>query len=378
MNSIHRSILACALMAGGASLVLMFGTPGVRAEIVTAQGADGANGVGDDPYAVPEEGELVTATAGSIQPVSDPSNSAFATGGNGGNGGNVPGNGTGAPGGAARAMAATAVNSGSAEADATAIGGNGGNIGGNNQNDGYGSSASANSTAVTNGSGDASSSANATGGATGFGDFGFAGSAFAVADAAAAGGGKAAAAAFATGGICNTVCVPFNGANATSNAETVKGAMADAQSIAISGELPDNYENAPGVASSTAKTSFASVSVQSSALAKPGVVNSEGGGASGGVAATTDAIAQGGSGQAFANPGETAYAFSTALPDKAYATSLIDGAGNVSSALLEPRDLLFGTAISAPITLRAAQARAAVIAQARPSISAIGAICWLA
>ena len=144
--------------------------PWVRAEIVTAQGADGANGVGDDPYAVPEEGESVTATAGSIQPVSDPSNSAFATGGNGGNGGNVPGNGTGAPGGAARATAATAVNSGSAEADATAIGGNGGNIGGNNQNDGYGGYASANSTAVTNGSGDASSSANATGGATGFGD----------------------------------------------------------------------------------------------------------------------------------------------------------------------------------------------------------------
>ena len=123
---------------GAASLVLMLGTPGVRAEIVTAQGADNANGVGDDPYAVPEEGELVTATAGSIQPVTDPSNSAFATGGNGGSGGNVPGNGTGAPGGAATATAATTVNSGSAEADATAIGGNGGNIGGNNQNDGYG------------------------------------------------------------------------------------------------------------------------------------------------------------------------------------------------------------------------------------------------
>ena len=61
--------------------------------------------------------------------------------------------------------------------------------------------------------------------------------------------------------------------------------------------------------------------------------------------ATTDAIAQGGSGQAFSNPGQTAYAFSTALPDKAYATTLIDGASHVASALLGPRDAVFGTAI---------------------------------
>ena len=59
----------------------------------------------------------------------------------------------------------------------------------------------------------------------------------------------------------------------------------------------------------------------------------------------TDAIAQGGSGQAFVNPGQTAYAFSTALPDKAYATTLIGGASNVASALLGPRDAVFGPAI---------------------------------
>ena len=87
-------------------------------------------------------------------------------------------------------------------------------------------------------------------------------------------------------------------------------------------------------AQSTAKTSLAGVSVQSSAVASTG-----------GGTATTNAIAQGGSGQAFVNPGQTAYAFSTALPDKAYATTLIDGASHVASALLGPRDAVFGTAI---------------------------------
>ena len=52
-----------------------------------------------------------------------------------------------------------------------------------------------------------------------------------------------------------------------------------------------------------------------------------------------------GSGQAFVNPGQTAYAFSTALPDKAYSATLIDGASNVAGALLGPRDMVFGTAI---------------------------------
>jgi hypothetical protein len=61
MNSIHRSIFARALMTGAASLVLMFGTAGVRAEIVTAQGADGANAVDGDPDVPAGEGESVTA-----------------------------------------------------------------------------------------------------------------------------------------------------------------------------------------------------------------------------------------------------------------------------------------------------------------------------
>ena len=66
----------------------------------------------------------------------------------------------------------------------------------------------------------------------------------------------------------------------------------------------------------------------------------------GAATATTNAIAQGGgSGQGFVNPGQTAYAFSTALPNKAYSATLIDGASNVAGALLGPRDEVFGTAI---------------------------------
>ena len=89
-------------------------------------------------------------------------------------------------------------------------------------------------------------------------------------------------------------------ANATSNAQTAKGALAQAQSTAV---------GSSGQAQSIAKTRYAFVNVQSTAVAPTG-----------GGTATTNAIAQGGSGQAFANPGQTAYAFSTALPDKAYAT----------------------------------------------------------
>jgi hypothetical protein len=66
-----------------------------------------------------------------------------------------------------------------------------------------------------------------------------------------------------------------------------------------------------------------------------------------GSTATTIATAQaGGSGLAFTNPGETAYAFAVGLPDKTYSTSLIGGASNVASALLGPRDGVFGAGIS--------------------------------
>jgi hypothetical protein len=101
--------------------------------------------------------------------------------------------------------------------------------------------------------------------------------------------------------------------------------LAEAQSTAV---------GSSGNAQSTALTSYSFVKVQSAAVAQVGST------------ATTNAIAQGGgSGQAFVNPGQTAYAFSTALPDKAYSATLIDGASNVAGALLGPRDAVFGTAI---------------------------------
>jgi hypothetical protein len=60
--------------------------------------------------------------------------------------------------------------------------------------------------------------------------------------------------------------------------------------------------------------------------------------------ATVEAIAQGGSGQTSLDPGVFG-AISTALPDKAYATTLIGGATNVAEALLGPGDEIFGTSI---------------------------------
>jgi PEP-CTERM motif len=181
-----------------------------------------------------------------------------------------------------------------------------------------GGTASASSTATSRGSGGASSSATANGGMGG--RAGFPGGGTAVASASAAGGGTALADAVATGGA----------ADAMSNAKTAKGALAEAQSIG-SGE-------SSGQAQSTAKTSLAGVSVQSNAVAQE---SSPTGGT-----ATTNAIAQaGGSGQSVPNTFDTADAFSTALPDKAYATALIDGATNVADALLGPRDEVFGTAI---------------------------------
>jgi PEP-CTERM motif len=148
-----------------------------------------------------------------------------------------------------------------------------------------------------------------------------------MANASAAGGGTAMAKAVATGGIggAGSLAGATGAANATSNAQTAKGALAQAQSTAV---------GSSGQAKSTANTSLSDVSVQSAAVAQVGST------------ATTNAIAQGGgSGQAFANPGQTAYAFSTALPDKAYSATLIDGAHDVAGALLGPRDVVFGAAV---------------------------------
>ena len=75
------------------------------------------------------------------------------------------------------------------------------------------------------------------------------------------------------------------------------------------------------------------------------LVQSAASGQAGGTA-TTNAIAQGGgAGQAFGNPGQTAYAMATGLPGKAYLKTLVGGAGNIATAFLGPRDVVFGSAI---------------------------------
>jgi hypothetical protein len=117
-------------------------------------------------------------------------------------------------------------------------------------------------------------------------------------------------------------------ANATSSALTTSGALAQAQSTAV---------GSSGQAQSTAQTGLPQLLsvVQSVATAQVGST------------ATTIATAEaGGPGPAFANPGQTAYAFAVGLPDKTYPTSLIGGATNVASALLGPRDVVFGAGIS--------------------------------
>jgi hypothetical protein len=149
----------------------------------------------------------------------------------------------------------------------------------------------------------------------------------ATADAVALRGGAANATATAAGGQAGGVGVfgtpgAEGAANATSSATTARGALAQAQSTAVGSSAE---------AQSTAQTSFYATVVQSVATAP-----TEG-------AAATEAIAQaGGAGQTFANPGQTAYAFTVGDPDKAYTATLIGGEGNIADALLGP---IFGAAI---------------------------------
>jgi hypothetical protein len=144
----------------------------------------------------------------------------------------------------------------------------------------------------------------------------------------ATGSGSAFATAVARAGESDLGVTPVPAANASSSAETAKGAMAEALStISSGGELA-------GTATSTAKTSLGGVSVQSDAATS--IFFPEFG--------SFEAIAQGGSGTQGGAAGAS-YAVSTALPDKAYATTLIGGASNVAGALLGPRDEIFGTSI---------------------------------
>ncbi|HWY82109.1 MAG TPA: hypothetical protein VNY10_09300 [Roseiarcus sp.] len=235
-------------------------------------------------------------------------------------------------------------------------------MGGHGDQGGTGGDANASSTARTNGFGDALSSANATGGANNGGsdEPGLSGNANATANASAAGGGKAIAMAIATTPVIVRVLPPNNANNATSNAVTVNGAMAQALSTVVGPSF-----GPAGQATSTAKTRLAGVSVQSSATAA-----SVDNGLSPPDTATTEAIAQGRSGQTSVAPAETA-AIATALPDKVYATTLIGDASNVADALLGPGDEIFGAAILAT-------AGEPGVFATRRSIFRFRAICFLA
>jgi hypothetical protein len=391
VKSFHRSILTGALVRDALSLpFMMMGAPGVHAEtVIGAEGAAGAN-------CFPNGEGCAGGNSGDGESVSASGNPAMAIGGSGGGvggGDEDDEDGSGGAGGSAAALATGSSENANVTVSASAQGGDGGGTTGESPLGGAGGDAGANSVATSSGPGVASSSASATGGwgsfgrnaggaggdanassaavssgpgvasssasatggagggsertsgangdvsassgATSSGSGGASSSAAATgrsflssdggnatarANASAIGRGTALAKAVATGGSFE------NGtANATSSAETAKGALAQAQSTAL---------GSSGQAQSTARTSLAGVSVQSAAAA-PTDFNT----------ATTNAIAQGGGGQAFANPGQTAYVFSTASPNKAYAASLIGGASHVASALLGPRDVVFGTAI---------------------------------
>ncbi|MBV8794242.1 MAG: PEP-CTERM sorting domain-containing protein, partial [Hyphomicrobiales bacterium] len=184
------------------------------------------------------------------------------------------------------------------------------------------------------GSGNASSSATATGG-SGAASFDSTdtpgGNATATASASAEGGGKAIAAAMGTPGI--TAFYNYETAQAISNAKTVNGAEAQALSVAATAPYSSELSQETLSASSTAKTTFRGVTA-TVAVAAAGENETM----------TTEAIAQGGSGETYADPTAMFYAVSTALPDKAYAAALIGGADNVADALSGPKDEIFGIA----------------------------------
>jgi PEP-CTERM motif len=315
--------------AGGAATANDDSNSGGTGNATSTAEATGGRGGDGSPSGV---GGAATSSSNATSNAGDATSTAEATGGAGGDG-------AGGAGGAATSSSnATSGLSGNTTSNAEASGGAGGSFisGTGGTISGTGGPATASSNATSNVAGTASSSANATGGAGGVGNSNFSGKggdggdATAMAIATAAGGGTAMANSVATGGVggageVGSIPGAAGAANATSNAETVKGGLAQARSTAV---------GSSGQAQSTALTSFSFVKVQSAAVAQVGST------------ATTNAIAQGGgSGQAFVNPGQTAYAFSTALPDKAYSATLIGGASHVASALLGPRDAVFGTAI---------------------------------
>jgi hypothetical protein len=291
-----RSSLTRLLLSAALPIALMITSAGARAQVV---GADGENGA--DCFTAGcvagngGSGESVTAVGTAIGGAGGAGGISFGQFGFGGSGGG---------GGSANASGP----------DATAIGGGGGDAG----DVVFGSevgfpAAGGDATATSNGPDNATSSA--TGGVGGNpveGPAGTGGNATATSTAVANGSHNATASATATGGG------PFGPGAAT--AITAEGGLAQAQAQTDRGE-----------SASIAKTTFGGVSVQSTVLAVDGSAN---------------ATAQASLGQSPANPGQfDGFAFSTALPNTAYATALIGSANNVADALLGPGDKIFGTAI---------------------------------
>jgi hypothetical protein len=113
---------------------------------------------------------------------------------------------------------------------------------------------------------------------------------------------------------------------ATASAATDSGAKAHALATAM---------GSVAQAQSSAVTSLSQISLAKTAAS-----------ASTESTATTTAIVQAGAGgQMLVNPGQSAYAFATALPATAYSTALIGGASNVAGTPLGAHDVVFGTSI---------------------------------
>jgi hypothetical protein len=215
-------------------------------------------------------------------------------------------------------------------------------------NGGNGGSGTASAKGFSRG-GNASVSASATGGAGGVEDASFSGSggSASATSNAVSDSGEASSSAYATGGVA-----PLGGeggsATATANALATRGGRAISEAVATGGEQLNPFESVPGAANatSTAKSTFAGASVQSTDEAAVNVVTSSGTATASSGVATANAVAQaGGAGQVFVKPNNSAYAFSTVLPDKADAATLIGGASAVADAFLGPRDTVVGTAV---------------------------------
>jgi hypothetical protein len=327
MKPFSHSNLVRSLMTCAAFLAFMLASAAiVRAQTVI--GADGANGAdcnnpycnggnGADGESVFSEGDTTTAIGGAGGNGGYTDNSGPGLTGDGGNGGN-----------------ATAIGASSA----TAIGGAGGLTGSNNAYNGNGG----NATAAASGPTATAIATGGDGGPPGLPLNGLAGSATAAATAISP--GDATSSATATSGVgqavgsaatanssatatgfgsatASAVATGFWDVSATSYAETAHGGLAQAQAEADFG-LPQSI----GLSQSTAKTIFGGVSIQSTVSPLGGL---------------TSAIAQGGSGQLPIDESGW-FILSTALPTKAYSTTLIGSASNVADALLGPHDKIFG------------------------------------